>query len=237
MEKNNQNSGIFYVLGTPIGNLEDITLRAIRILKEADLILCEDTRVTRKLLDKYEIKNNLLAYPSDDFAKNKDSVFIKKIINDLRDDKKIVLVSDAGTPGISDPGNLLVRVLREEGDLKIENIPGASALVSAISISGFPASNFTFLGFVPNKKGRQTFFKKLCDYQIPVFFYESRHRIIKTLQALKDYLPNTAKVFVGRELTKIYDESLVNTPTETFNYFVNAPEKQKGEFVIGIFLG
>lgn len=229
-----QNTGTFYVLGTPIGNLEDITLRAIRILKGADLILCEDTRVTRKLLDKYEIKNSTMAYPSDDRARDINSPFIEKITARLEAGENLVLVSDAGTPAISDPGNLLVKVIREKG-FKVESIPGPSALISAISISGFPANNFLFFGFVPNKKGRQTFFKKVADSEVPVFFYESKHRILKTLEALKENLANGTKVFVGRELTKIYDESLVGNPVEILNYFSETEEKQKGEFVVGVF--
>ncbi len=235
MEKINK-EGILQIVATPIGNLEDITLRALRSLREADLILCEDTRVTMKLLQKYEIKNQLLAFPSDDRVRTDESPIFKKILNALEDGATVAMVTDAGTPGISDPGNKLVHLIRKLKKFKIEAIPGPSALVSAVSISGFSFSEFNFLGFPPNKKGRQTFFAKLKDFKCPVFFYESRFRILKTLQSLVDNLPSESEVFVGRELTKFYEESFLGSPAEVLEYFSAEPKRTKGEFVIGIFV-
>jgi len=214
-----------YIIATPIGNLEDITLRALRILKEVDLILCEDTRQTKKILNKYEINT-----PSISYHQHSKLDKVNKIIDLLEHNKDLALVSDAGTPGISDPGNRLIEhLVKNNIDVTIVPIPGPSAVISALSISGFPTDNFIFLGFVPHKKGRQTFFKKLAEEKRTVAFYESPHRIIKTLESLKEYIPKK-EVVVCRELTKIYETIYRGKPKEITKKIT--ADKIKGEFVI-----
>lgn len=217
--------GKLSLVATPIGNLEDITLRALRVLKECDYVLCEDTRVTGKLLHHYEIKAKMHRYD----AHTSESAHAQ-IISDLEDGKHIVLVSDAGTPGISDPGVLLI-VRAREADITIEAIPGPSAVTAAVSLAGIAGNQFTFLGFIPQKKGRETFFKALKQYEHPVVFFESTHRIIKTLESLEMTLPETT-VYIGRELTKMHEEMLVGSATEILKILGEQPVKQKGEFVI-----
>jgi 16S rRNA (cytidine1402-2'-O)-methyltransferase len=217
--------GKLSLVATPIGNLEDMTLRAIRTLKECDYILCEDTRVTGKLLHYYEISAKMHRYD----AHTSESAH-QQILDDLEVGKHIALVSDAGTPGISDPGVLLIERARASGAL-IEAIPGPSAVTAAVSLAGIAGNQFTFLGFVPQKKGRETFFKALREYEHPVVFFESTHRIMKTLEALEQTLPETV-VYVGRELTKMHEEMLVGSATEIIRTLSDTPVKQKGEFVI-----
>lgn len=220
-----ENNGKLSVVATPIGNLEDITLRAIRILKEADYILCEDTRVTGKLCSHYEIVTPLRRYDAHASEQSHEN-----ILADLHEGKRIALVSDAGTPGVSDPGVLLVQKVRLEG-IVIEAIPGPSAVTTAISIAGLTGNQFSFLGFVPQKKGRETFFKSLEIFELPVVFFESTHRIIKTLEALRENLPNT-QIYIMRELTKLHEEVLVGTAAELLLTLQEESVKQKGEFVI-----
>src|SRR3989344_5796773 len=173
-----------YIVGTPIGNLEDVTLRALRILKEADVILCEDKRVTKRLLDKYEIAGRELAT----YNEQQSGVASGKIIGWLEEGKNVALVTDAGTPGISDPGSMLVQKVREVlPDAKIESVPGPSALTGALSIAGVPVHDFVFLGFLPHKKGRETLFKEIAMSERTVVFYESPHRILKTLESLEKF--------------------------------------------------
>jgi 16S rRNA (cytidine1402-2'-O)-methyltransferase len=219
----------FYVVGTPIGNLEDITYRAIRILGEADLILCEDTRVTKNLLTKYGITTSTFSYPSDNQAT--DTKF-EKIIAMIEEGKTLALVSDAGTPAISDPGSVLVEKIRAAfTDIEVISIPGPSALTSAISISGLPIAEFTFLGFLPHKKGRETLFKEIAESERASVFYESPHRIIKSLESLEKFAPNK-KITIARELTKVFEQIVVGTPTELLKYFADNPDKVRGEFVV-----
>lgn len=213
------------MVATPIGNMEDITLRALRVLKEADYILSEDTRVTGKLLKRHEIETPMKRYD----AHASESVH-QSVISDLEDGKKIALVSDAGTPGVSDPGVLLVGMAREAG-VRIDAIPGPSAVTAAFSIAGIVGNQFSFLGFVPHKKGRQTFFKSLENYKEPVIFFESTHRIMKTLESLKN-LPSDRKVSIGRELTKMHEEFVSGAPEEMLSYFNEHTDHQKGEFVV-----
>ena len=214
-----------YIIATPIGNLEDITLRALRVIKEVDLILCEDTRHTKRLLDKYEINTPTMSYHQHSKL-NK----INKIVDLLECGKNLALVSDAGTPGISDPGNKLIEYLVENKiDVKIIPIPGPSAVISALCISGFPTDNFIFLGFVPHKKGRQTFFENLAKEKRTAAFYESPHRIIKTLESMKKYIPEK-EIAVCRELTKIYETTYRGKPDEVAKKI--APDQVKGEFVV-----
>ena len=217
-----------YVIGTPIGNLEDVTLRALRILKEVDIILCEDTRVTKRLLDEYEIIGKQLTT----YNEERSGIKIEKIIELLKEDKKIALVSDAGTPGISDPGMLLVQKIREAlPDVKIESVPGPSALTTALSIAGIPISEFVFLGFLPHKKGRETLFKEIAISERAMIFYESPHRILKTLESLQKF-SSAKKVTIARELTKIHEEVKNGTPAELLEFFKNNLEKVRGEFVV-----
>ena len=250
----------FYVVATPIGNLGDITFRAIETLKSVDLILCEDTRVTKKLLDKYGINKPTMSYPSDDIVgKNyRQSKFalspkLNKIFELLEGGKNLALVSDAGTPGISDPGAMLVSRIKEEFnptlrppltgegwrevEMQVIPIPGPSAVVVALSASGLPTHEFTFLGFLPHKKGRETLFKEIAVSERTMVFYESPHRILKTLESLVKFCPDK-KVCVARELTKIYEEFKTGTPAEILEYFQakagypRAENKVRGEFTI-----
>jgi 16S rRNA (cytidine1402-2'-O)-methyltransferase len=231
-----------FIVATPIGNLEDISLRAIRILKEVDLILCEDTRVTRKLLSRYNIETPVLSYHQHSSIKKMEQ--IKSLIEE---GKNLALVSDSGTPGISDPGNKLISFLINEGssltnlediDLKIIPIPGCSALLSAACISGFPIDKFTFLGFPPNKNKRNRFFKELTyqlqTFQHPVIFYESSHRILKTLEEIYNKDPDSNyKMVVCRELTKKFETTYRGTIKEVIEKIKH--DKIKGEFTIIIY--
>ena len=221
-----EKEGKLSVVATPIGNLEDITLRAIRVLKEADYILCEDTRVTGKLTSHYGIETKLKRYDAHVSEK-----VHEEIIADLEAGKHIALVSDAGTPGVSDPGVLLVGRARAAG-ASVETIPGASAVTAAFSIAGLSGNQFSFLGFVPQKKGRQTFFADLIHFNHPVIFFESTHRIMKTLEVLALQYPQST-LYVGRELTKMHEEMIVGSPTDILEQLTNEPVRQKGESFFG----
>lgn len=218
-----------YIVGTPIGNLGDITYRAVEVLKSVDFVLAEDTRVTKHLLDHYGVETKVISYPADD---RKDK--IESFIEMLKEDKDLALVTDAGTPGISDPGASLVRKIRDlDDDLNIEivAIPGPSALVAALSGAGIEETEFVFLGFLPHKKGRETLFREIADSKRTNVFYESPHRIIKTLESLVKFAPNK-KVIIARELTKMFEEFVEGTPDEVLNYFNENPDKVRGEFVV-----
>jgi 16S rRNA (cytidine1402-2'-O)-methyltransferase len=215
------------IVSTPIGNLEDITLRAMRILREADYIACEDTRVTGQLLGYYDIANNgrLMSFHSHSgFSK------VDKIIELLHEGKHIALVSDAGTPGISDPGYVLIRRAIEEG-IVVTPIPGASAVLSALVSSGIDCHQYLYLGFLPVKKGRQTMLKSLVNKEYTVVIYESVHRIEKTLQELGEYLWEEYYIVVGREITKKFEEFKRGTIAEVREYY-KGEWKVKGEFVL-----
>lgn len=218
-------AGKLSVVATPIGNLEDMTHRAVRVLGEADYVLCEDTRVTGKLLKHYGIETKLKRYDAHASERVHEAV-----LADLTEGKQIALVSDAGTPGVSDPGVLLIAAARR-AEVRVDAIPGASAVTAAISIAGLPGNQFTFLGFIPQKKGRQTFFAALAAYDHPVVFFESTHRIMKTLEALTQ-LEETPVVTIARELTKLHEEVVQGTPAEVLMYFQENAEKQRGEFVV-----
>ncbi len=218
-----------FIIGTPIGNLEDITLRALRVLKEVDLILCEDTRVTKRLLSKYEIDTPTMSYHAQSkLAK------VDKILALLEEGKSLALVSDAGTPCISDPGVLLVSQVREKfGDeVIIVPIPGPSALVSALSAAGISVAEFTFLGFLPHKKGRETLFKEIANSSRVMAFYESPHRILKSLVSLEKFCGTKRDIIVARELTKIYEEFVRGTVEEVRAHFAKNPDRVRGEFVV-----
>jgi 16S rRNA (cytidine1402-2'-O)-methyltransferase len=217
-----------YIVSTPIGNLRDLTLRALDVLKSVDLILCEDTRVTSKLLQKYDIKKPLLSYHQHSKINQ-----IDKILKLLEERKNLALVSDAGTPGISDPGNLLVqKALEKFGDnIKIVPIPGVSALVTLASISGINMDKFLFLGFLPAKKNRSKILKEIKNSEYPVIFYESRYKIIKTLNDLQNIVPGI-QVVIGRELTKIFETIYRGSIDRVLEKIKNDP--QKGEYVVMI---
>ncbi len=215
------------VVSTPIGNLEDITLRAMRILKEADYIACEDTRVTGQLLGYYDIENGgrLLSFHSHSgFQK------VDRIIELLKEWKHVALVSDAGTPGISDPGFVLIKKAIES-NIVITPIPGASAVLSAIVSSGFDCHQYLYLGFLPVKKWRQTLMKSLQEKKYTVVFYESVHRIEKTLAEMETYFGSETQIVIGREITKKFEEFKRWTIAEIHEYY-QWEGKIKGEFVV-----
>lgn len=233
--------GKLYIVATPIGNLEDISLRALRILKEVDLILCEDTRVTKKLLDRYEIQKPLLSYHHHSKISR-----VEKIVEHLENGKNLALVSDAGTPGISDPGNELVANLipalsppdgraglsRRGSEIEIIPIPGASAITTLASAAGINMSKFCFLGFPPHKKGRETFFRGVAESKYPVIYFESPHRFLKNLELLEKFKPN-AKLIVGRELTKMFEEVVRGEIGEIRkNWEKRGNKENRGEFTI-----
>lgn len=221
------NKRTLYVTATPIGNLEDITLRALRILKEADWVACEDTRVTKKLLNHFKINT-----PAISFHQHSKFTKIGWIIGQLKSGKNIALVTDAGTPGISDPGNILVAECTKN-EIKVVPIPGASALTALASVSGINMQKFVFLAFPPHKKGKETFFKEAAESKYPVIYYESPHRFIKNLELLSSIKKN-ANVIIGRELTKMFEEIVRGAAKDVLAYFKNKG-KIKGEFVIIIY--
>jgi len=213
-----------FLVPTPIGNLEDITMRSIRILKEVDLILAEDTRNTTKLLNHYNIQNKMQSHHL--FNEHKSvSGIVEKIIGGT----SIALVSDAGTPGISDPGFLLVRECIKL-NIEVECLPGPTALIPALVNSGLPCERFVFEGFLPHKKGRQTKLKLLAEQNYTMIFYESPFRLLKTLEQFSEYLGFERKASVSRELSKIYEETIRGTLFEIIAYFKN--KTIKGEIVI-----
>lgn len=216
--------GTLSIVATPIGNLEDITLRALRTLKECDVIYAEDTRVISRILARYEVKKPLQRL--DDATESKKA---EEVIARLEAGERVVYVSDAGTPAISDPGSRLVAAAREVGAV-VEAIPGPSALTAALSISGLDTEHFTFLGFLPHKKGRQTALKALAESEIPVVLYESPHRILKLFEEL--HTLEVRQVMVARELTKMHEEMLSGSPAELLAHFADHPDTVRGEFVV-----
>ena len=213
-----------FLVPTPIGNLEDITFRSVRILNEADLILAEDTRTSGKLLKHLDIKT-----PMQSFHMHNEHKVLDKMIDKLKMGIKIALISDAGTPGISDPGFLLVRACVEEG-IDTECLPGPTALIPAIVQSGFPTDRFIFEGFLPPKKGRQTRLKQWSKETRTIVFYESPHKIVKTLLQLQEFVGADRRLSVSRELSKKFEETLRGTVNELILHF--SKKAPKGEFVI-----
>lgn len=214
-----------YIVATPIGNLEDITLRAIRVLKEVSVIFCEDTRTSRVLFSKYDIKTR-----AESFHAQSPLSRIDRIVELLREGKDLALVSDAGTPGISDPGMVLVSEIRKRlPEASVVAVPGPSALTAAVSIAGRPLHEFVFLGFLPHKKGRQTLFEEIRAAERPYIFYESPHRIEKTLEALKG-MPKTVTIL--REITKMHESYVSGTAEEVLLSFKNNSGTLRGEFVV-----
>lgn len=213
-----------YLIPTPIGNLEDITLRAIRILKEVDLILCEDTRTSKPLLKHFEISTPLLSYHI--FNEHQK---IESIIDRIKMGENIGLISDAGTPGISDPGFLLVREAVKNG-IEVDTLPGATAFVPALVNSALPMDRFCFEGFLPHKKGRQTRLEKLKEEERTIVLYESPHRLIKTLTQLSEYLGSDRQASVSREISKMFQENKRGSLESLIEYF--SSKTIKGEIVI-----
>lgn len=213
-----------YLVPTPIGNLEDMTLRAIRVLKEVDVILAEDTRTSGKLLKHFNIETPMLSHHMHNEHK-----MVERIVKRIQAGENFALISDAGTPAISDPGFLLTRACIEKG-VEVECLPGATAFVPALVNSGFPNDKFVFEGFLPVKKGRQTRLKMLSDETRTLIFYESPHKLIKTLQNFEEYFGENRMVSVSRELTKFYEETRRGTVKEIKEHFTEHPPK--GEIVI-----
>ncbi len=213
-----------YLIPTPIGNLDDITLRAINTLKEVDFILAEDTRQTTKLLKHLNIEKRLVSHHQHNEHKT-----VERIIDSLKNGEIIGLVSDAGTPAISDPGFLLIRECIKN-DIEVETLPGATAFVPALVNSGFPCEKFVFEGFLPHKKGRQTRLNFLKDETRTIIFYESTHRLLKTLTQFMEFFGEERLVSVSRELTKMHEETIRGTLKEVVEYYNN--NVTKGEIVI-----
>lgn len=216
--------GKLYIVPTPIGNLEDITLRALRILKESDAILAEDTRVSAKLLSHYEIKKTLLAHHQHNEHKT-----VEWIASRIQAGETIALISDAGTPGISDPGFLLVRECIKQG-IEVDCLPGPTAFVPALVQSGLPCDQFVFLGFMPQKKGRQTRFKSLANESRTMVLYESPYRLVKFLEEACEHWGKDRRVCVSRELTKMFEENFRGSIEEAHQHFTS--KTVKGEIVI-----
>ncbi len=219
-------AGKLYLVPTPIGNLEDITLRALRILKEVDAILAEDTRQSIKLIKHYDIEKTLIPYHMHNEHRE-----LQRFVTMLENDKNLALVSDAGTPAISDPGFLLVRECLRN-NIAVECLPGATAFVPALVKSGLPSDRFCFEGFLPEKKGRQTMLKKLAEEERTIILYESPHRLVKCLHQLKAFFGGDRQASVSRELTKMFEETKNGTVDELIAYFEAKPVK--GEIVMVI---
>ncbi len=213
-----------YIVPTPIGNLEDMTFRAIRVLKEVDAILAEDTRVTSKLLNHYNINNKLISHHQHNEHKT-----TNRIVEDIQNGTTYALVSDAGTPAISDPGFYLTRACVEAG-IEVDCLPGATAFVPALVNSGFPCEKFQYIGFMPHKKGRQTIAKQIADEPKTTVLYESPHRVIKTLNLFLEFLGDTRKVSISREISKKFEETVRGTIPDLIKHFEN--KAPKGEFVM-----
>lgn len=219
--------GTFYVVATPIGNLKDITLRALEALERADVVLAEDTRVAKRLLRRYKMEKPV--WRAD--AKVEREIG-ERVIKELEAGKIVAFVADAGTPNISDPGAFIVAYVREHlPDVLIVAVPGASAITTFLSICGIPADRFTFFGYPPHKKGRKTFFENVASAGVrPVVFYESPHRLRKTFEGIADALGGDAVITVGKELTKVHEEVWRGSVNDAKKYF--SGEKGRGEFVV-----
>ncbi len=220
---------VLFVVGTPIGNLADVTERALSVLRTVSVILCEDTRQTGKLLARHGIATPTLSYHQHSRLSR-----TVEIVDRLRTGESLALVTDAGTPGIADPGNRLVsQVVAALGDrVSVVSVPGPAALTAALSISGLPTDRFRFLGFLPHKKGRQTMFSEIAESTETVAFYESPHRIMKTLTSLAALLPATRPVVVCRELTKVHESVVRGSAAEILTHFTSHPDQIRGEFVV-----
>lgn len=221
-------TGKLSIVATPIGNSEDITLRALRTLKEADLVVCEDTKTTKKLLSLHGIQT-----PLESFHTHSDERKRNMLLQKLADGKHLAYVSDAGTPGISDPGPYFVRAVQDTlPDVLIEILPGPDAVSASLSGAGIVFKEYTFLGFVPQKKGRKTFLENLKDSDMPIVFFESSHRIKKLLEELSFVLPNTREIAIVKEISKIHERVFRGTAESILEIFTQDPKLEKGEFVV-----
>ena len=218
------NPGILYIVPTPVGNLEDMTFRAIRILKEVDLILAEDTRTSGILLKHFEIKNALQSHHK--FNEHKT---VESVINRIKAGANVALISDAGTPGISDPGFLVARECARNG-IEVQCLPGATAFVPAVVASGLPNDRFCFEGFLPQKKGRMTRLQALAEEHRTMIFYESPYRLVKTLTQLAEYFGAERQASVSREISKVHEETVRGTLDELIRHFTE--QEPKGEIVL-----
>jgi len=219
-------TGIIYIVSTPIGNLGDITLRAVATLKEVSYIFCEDTRVTQNLLSHFEIKT-----PTKSFHQHSNMAKYSEVLEILKSGKSVAVVSDAGTPGISDPGSMLVEYIQKNDEtIKIVPIPGVSAVVTGLSVSGFPVDKFVFMGFPPNKNKRKKYFEEVAGNKYTTVFYESSHRIGKAIKELSEVLDENVEVFIGRELTKKFESFYKGKIKDIMG--MKIPDK--GEFVVVI---
>ncbi|HIZ34067.1 MAG TPA: 16S rRNA (cytidine(1402)-2'-O)-methyltransferase [Candidatus Bacteroides merdigallinarum] len=218
------NQGILYIVPTPVGNLEDMTFRAIRILKEVDLILAEDTRTSGILLKHFEIKNALQSHHK--FNEHKT---VESVINRIKAGANVALISDAGTPGISDPGFLVARECARNG-IEVQCLPGATAFVPAVVASGLPNDRFCFEGFLPQKKGRMTRLQALAEEHRTMIFYESPYRLVKTLTQLAEYFGAERPASVSREISKVHEETVRGTLDELIRHFTE--QEPKGEIVL-----
>ncbi|MFD1552791.1 16S rRNA (cytidine(1402)-2'-O)-methyltransferase [Putridiphycobacter roseus] len=216
--------GKLFIVPTPIGNLEDMTFRAIRVLKEVDAILAEDTRVTSKLLNHYDISNKLIAH-----HQNNEHKTIARLIEELKAGSTYALVTDAGTPAISDPGFLLTRAC-VENDIEVDCLPGATAFVPALVNSGFPCEKFNYIGFLPHKKGRETIVKIIAETERTTVLYESPHRLLKALKLFETFFEADRQISISREISKKFEETVRGNARELTEYFEN--KAPKGEFVM-----
>jgi 16S rRNA (cytidine1402-2'-O)-methyltransferase len=214
-----------FLVPTPIGNMEDITLRALRVLREVDFVLCEDTRTTKNLLKHYEIDQRCMAYHI-----HNEHQQLKQIIAQIKTSQSVALVSDAGTPGISDPGFLLLRECIAEG-IEVECLPGATAVIPAVVNSGLPCDSFYFNGFLPHKKGKESTLRRLAEMNETVVFYESPHRLAKTLVMMQSFFAEDTPISISRELTKIYEENFRGTLADAIAHFP-VDKEVKGEIVV-----
>ena len=214
-----------FLVPTPIGNMEDITLRALRVLREVDFVLCEDTRTTKNLLKHYEIDQRCMAYHI-----HNEHQQLKQIIAQIKTSQSVALVSDAGTPGISDPGFLLLRECIAEG-IEVECLPGATAVIPAVVNSGLPCDSFYFNGFLPHKKGKESTLRRLSEMKETVVFYESPHRLAKTLVMMQAFFAEDTPISISRELTKIHEENFRGTLADAIAHFP-VDKEVKGEIVV-----
>jgi len=217
-----------YLIPTPIGNLEDITLRSIRVLNEVDVIFAEDTRTSGQLLKHLDISKPLFAHHA-----HNEHVGVAGVIKLLKEGKMVGLISDAGTPGISDPGFLLVKTCIEQG-IEVETLPGATALIPALVNSGFPLDRFVFEGFLPHKKGRQTRWRAISEEERTTVLYESPHRLLKALEQIIEFIGPNRPIMVARELSKMHEQMVRGSAIEVLTYFDQNPDKIRGEIVIVI---
>lgn len=221
-------TGKLFIVATPIGNLGDITLRALETLRSVDFVLAEDTRVTKKLLMKYEIAVSV--YSAHEHTERK---LLEAFLARIEAGENAAVVTDAGTPGLSDPGNVLVSLALEK-NIPIVPIPGVSAVAALVSVAGIDMREFMFLGFPPHKKGRETYFKRVAASELPIIYYESPHRLMKNLELLQSLSPGKS-IIIGRELTKMYEEIVRGSVAEAIGYFTEHSDKVKGEFSVIVY--